>query len=81
MALELFRMERFTGINRGMCENWIETGESADACNMDTTGGRLSVAKGYVRAFEVPFPDPTNAKRLYVWELSDGKRYVVATRK
>ena len=81
MALTQFRMGRFSGIHQGVCENWIEAGESADACNMDTAGGRLSVAKGYVHAFEIPFPTPADVKRLFVWNAAGGRKVLAATRR
>ena len=80
MALQQYRMQRFSGLNQGYCENWLDSGESADACNMETGDGNLSVAKGYVHASEIPFPFPGEAKRLFVWNRTDGKRFVATTR-
>ena len=50
MALRQYRIPVFYGIQQGVTENRMNDGESPDASNMDTTGGRLSVAKGYVSA-------------------------------
>lgn len=48
MTLQLYRIPRFLGINESECENNIDPGESPMARNMDTEGGRLRVADGYV---------------------------------
>lgn len=80
MALQQYRIRRFAGINQGLCENWLESGESADACNMETADGGLTVAKGYVHQSEVAFPAPDEIKRLFVWNRAAGKLFLVATR-
>ena len=49
MALRLYRIPVFYGIHQGTTQNRINEGESPDACNMETQGGRLCVANGYVR--------------------------------
>ncbi len=79
MALRQYRIPMFSGLNQGTQENRIDCGESPDACNMDTTGGRLSVAKGYVRQSDVPFPQPAEARRLCVWNRADGALFLTAT--
>ena len=45
MALQLYRIPQFRGINQSACENSIDAGESPDARNMDTAGGRLRGAR------------------------------------
>lgn len=81
MALRQYRIPVFYGIHQGVTENRVNEGESPDACNMETRGGRLSVANGYVRESDVVFPDPGAAKRLYVWNRASGKKLLVATAK
>ena len=54
MTLQLYRIPRFLGINESECENNIDPGESPMARNMDTEGGRLRVADGYVHHASAP---------------------------
>jgi len=79
MALRQYRIPVFYGIAQNVTENRENDGESPDACNMDTLGGRLSVAKGYVRESEIAFPSPAEALRLYVWRRAEGRKLIVAT--
>ncbi len=79
MSLRQYRIPMFYGVHQGVTENRINEGESPDACNMDTAGGRLSVAKGYVRESEIPFPDPAAVQRLFVWSRAETKRFLVST--
>ena len=58
MALQQYRIPQFLGLNQGACENGIDAGESPDARNMDTAGGQLRVARGYVRHHEAAHPAP-----------------------
>lgn len=79
MALQYYRIERFNGLDQGLCENNIGAGDSPDACNMDTEGGRLSVAKGYVHQNETALADPAAAGRLFVWDKGGQKRFLAAS--
>ncbi|MEN6593817.1 MAG: hypothetical protein ABFC31_02555 [Clostridiaceae bacterium] len=79
MSLRQYRIPMFYGVHQGVTENRINEGESPDACNMDTTGGRLSVAKGYVRVSEIPFPEPGAVKRLFVWYRAGVKKFIAST--
>lgn len=79
MALRQYRIPMFYGIHQGLQEDRINDGESPDACNMDTSGGRLTVASGYVRQSSVAFGSPQDAKRLFVWNRADGKKFLLAT--
>ncbi len=79
MALRQYRIPVFYGIAQNITENRQNDGESPDACNMETLGGRLSVANGYVRDSEYAFSAPQNARRLYVWRRAQGKTVLVAT--
>lgn len=79
MALRQYRIPVFYGIAQNVTENRQNDGESPDACNMDTQGGRLSVAKGYVRESETPFSSTETVKRLYVWRRADERKLIVAT--
>lgn len=79
MALQRYRIPHFLGINQSQCENDIAPGESPMARNMDTTGGRLSVAKGYVRHEPAPYPAPAAARRMTVWRKDGIRRFVLFT--
>jgi hypothetical protein len=79
MALRQYRIPVFYGIAQNVTENRQNDGESPDACNMDTSSGRLSVAKGYVRESNVAFPAPENAIRLYVWRQAGQRKLLVVT--
>ena len=79
MALRQYRIPVFYGIAQHVTENRQNDGESPDACNMDTLGGRLSVAKGYVRESDCAFPVPLSARRLYVWRRANERKLLVAT--
>ena len=79
MALRQYRIPVFYGIAQNVTENRQNDGESPDACNMDTSSGRLSVAKGYVRESNVAFPAPENAIRLYVWRQAGQRKLLAVT--
>ena len=79
MALRSYRIPMFYGIHQGVTENRINEGESPDACNMETRGGRLSVASGYTRETDIAFVDPASVKRIFVWNRASGKRMLAAT--
>ena len=79
MALQQYRIPEFLGINQSACENNIHAGESPDARNMDTDGGRLAVARGYVRHCAPAHPSPESVLRLAVWHKDGVRRFVTAT--
>ena len=79
MALRQYRIPVFYGIAQNVTENRQNDGESPDACNMDTSCGRLNVAKGYVRESGFAFPAPETPRRLYVWRRADARKLIIAT--
>lgn len=79
MALRQYRIPVFYGIAQHITENRQNDGESPDACNMDTLGGRLSVAKGYVRESDMAFPAPFSVRRLYVWRRASERKLLAVT--
>lgn len=79
MALQLYRIPQFRGINQSACENSIDAGESPDARNMDTAGGRLSVARGYARHHDAVHPAPADVLRMGVWHAGGVRRFLTAT--
>ncbi|MBQ2770157.1 MAG: hypothetical protein IJF41_02865, partial [Clostridia bacterium] len=78
MAWMKYRIEGFQGINQAVSENAVPPSESPDACNMETRGGVLSLAKGYVRETEIPLPQGTKPLRLFPIEGKDGMAFLVA---
>lgn len=79
MAYVQYRIPAFSGLHQGAAENTLHPGETPDACNMDTAGGNLSVAKGYVRHLEPALPVPAAAKRLFLFGRGEDARFVAAT--
>lgn len=79
MALQQYRIPQFFGINQSVCENNIQSGESPDARNMDTAGGQLSIARGYVRHNAALHPSPHEVLRMFVWHKDGVRRFVTAT--
>lgn len=78
MAWQQYRIAEFTGVNQAVCENLLSSGESPDARNMDTAGGRLSVARGYVRVSDAALAEPAAFNRLYVWNRANGRVFLAA---
>lgn len=64
MALHSWKTPSFTGVQQGETLPLIASGNSPDACNMDTAGGMLRVAKGFVRHLPGAFPAPDTLLRL-----------------
>ena len=64
MGLGTYKTESFIGINQSGCENSLSPVYSPDAANIDTDGGRLSTAKGYVKYTLSPVPDTAGIDRL-----------------
>jgi len=79
VALQQYRIDSFLGINQSACENSISSGESPDAHNMDTAGGYLAVANGYVRHSEAAFEQPESVLRLGIWHGGSERRFLAAT--
>lgn len=79
MALQQYRIAEFLGINQSACENNIYAGESPDARNMDTAGGQLAVARGYVRHCAPAHASPASVLRLAIWHKDGVRRFVTAT--
>ena len=78
MAWMKYRIEGFQGINQAICENAVSPSESPDACNMETGGGVLSLAKGYVHASDIPLPEGISPLRLFPLERGEGVEFTAA---
>lgn len=79
MALQRYRIARFLGIDQSECENNLDPGTSPGAHNMDTAGGRLTVAKGYVHHSELAHPCPDTVRRMFIWHKGDVQRFILFT--
>lgn len=67
MALKKYTIESFIGLDQSMDENRISPSYSADAANMNTEGGQLSVARGYVKYLNNPIPGSGRLRYLTVF--------------
>ena len=77
MARGSYRIDRFRGIDQSRDENALEPGMSPDACNMDTTDGNLTVAKGFERAIDAPVPGTGAIHRLLLFRKASGDQILV----
>lgn len=77
MALQEYRIGEFLGIDQSKEEGSVDAGASPDACNMDTSDGSLSVAKGYVAHILARVPGEKPIRRLFIWQDLVTTRYVV----
>ena len=59
MARKLYKIDSFIGIDQDEAENALKPAYSPDACNMDTAGGDLAVAKGYIPTRSPGWANPT----------------------
>lgn len=72
-----YSIDAFKGIDQSADENSLSPSYSPDACNMDTTDGRLSVAKGYVKHIDIPVPGTGKIHRMRVFSHSGGDEFIV----
>ncbi len=80
MAFVRYCIPSFLGVNQSVCENDLPANESPDAENMDTDGGRLSVARGYVRHGPPAHPAGEDCRRLYIKNSSGALDFIVTAR-
>lgn len=76
MSSGRYKIDRFFGIDQSVEENFLSNGYTADACNMNTDDGNLSVAKGFVRIGKLPVPDEETIHRCTVFRHKDGDIYL-----
>ncbi len=69
MAVTKYKAEEFYGIDQSRDGAFVNEGTSPDARNMDTVDGNLSVAKGFVKHFDLPIPGSGAVKRLFIMKL------------
>ena len=77
MARKIYRIDEFIGIDQSIGENGMSPAFSPDACNMDTSDGELTVAKGYTRHIAAPVPGEGPMRRLYLFRSANGERIIV----
>lgn len=68
MAINDYRIKEFFGIDQSTEQGSIDIGASPDACNMDTGGGNLSIAKGFIKRLFAPIPGEKPIRRLFAWQ-------------
>ena len=78
MAIKLFRIDEFAGIDQSRDENSLPFSASPDACNMDTENGGLAVARGYVRHLPAPVPGDGAIHALGLYATQIGDRFIAA---
>lgn len=71
MANKLYTISEFGGIDQSREESLIDRGSTADACNMDTSDGALSVATGYSKHIAQPVPDAEEISHFYIFETTE----------
>jgi len=78
MARKIYRIDQFHGIDQSIGENAMPPAYSPDACNMDTSNGDLTVAKGYAKHIMEPVPGEGRPHRLFLFHTVDGEQVIVA---
>ncbi|MDO4567752.1 MAG: hypothetical protein Q4B99_02200 [Clostridia bacterium] len=66
MSQKLYKINEFIGLNQYHDENELSAAYSPDCANMDTSGGKLSVAKGFTRFASVQIPGSEEFVALYM---------------
>lgn len=78
MAVRIYRIDEFMGIDQSADENAMNAGMSPDACNMNTEDGGLRVAKGYVRETDAPIPGNGEIYALAIYARPSGDMFIAA---
>lgn len=78
MARKLYKIDSFIGIDQDEAENALKPAYSPDACNMDTAGGDLAVAKGYIRHIPHQIPGVGQPHRLFLFRRAGQDQPIVA---
>ena len=78
MARKLYKIDSFIGIDQDEAENALKPAYSPDACNMDTAGGDLTVAKGYIRHIPHQIPGVGQPHRLFLFRRAGQDQPIVA---
>ena len=76
-----YRIQEFFGIQQQTDGTLLPATSAADARNIDTSDGNLSVAKGYVKYIATILPDTERVLKLIVARGATVKWYVVTAKK
>lgn len=76
MAVGIYKLGAFYGIDQSSHEGAIDAGSSPDACNMETDDGSLRVGRGFVRHLEEAVPGSKPIRRLFVWQSLVTMRFI-----
>lgn len=77
MALKKFAIESFVGLDQSMDENLISPSYSPDAANISTDGGKLSVARGYIKYTGSAVPGTGRLRYMTCFRTLDGSYPIV----
>jgi len=66
MAVNVYTIDEFYGIDQSRNANVLHQGTASDARNMDTSDGNLSVAKGFVKHIDLPIPGNGVVRRIVI---------------
>jgi hypothetical protein len=73
----LYKINEFFGLDQSASENGLGSGMSPDACNMDTSLGTLSVAKGCTAYIDKPVPGNETPHRLILYRSQSDEQFLV----
>ena len=78
MSRTIYHINEFVGIDQSHDENGLKPMMSPDACNMDTTDGNLSVARGCVRHIQTAIPGDGGIHALKIFSTLSGDMFIAA---
>lgn len=78
MARAIYRINEFTGIDQSHDENALKPSLSPDACNMDTTDGNLSIARGCVKHIAQSIPGEGKIHAIKLALFPEGEMFIAA---
>lgn len=79
MALKTYSFPIFIGINQYGSENTLSQSYTTDAVNIDTTNGRLAVAKGFTKFIPIAIPGTSAIDHLTSYKTTNAELAVVIT--
>ena len=78
MSRTIYHINEFVGIDQSHDENGLKPMMSPDACNMDTTDGNSSVARGCVRHIQAAIPGDGGIHALKIFSTLSGDMFIAA---
>lgn len=79
MALKTYSLPSFVGINQYGSENTLSQSYTTDAVNIDTTNGRLAVAKGFTKYIPIAIPGTAAVDHLTSYKTANTELTVAIT--